>query len=157
MWPAARHPPHHRRRGTRAPPYGATPYPCLSLRERWPSAARTESVGTFFRPAVRAGLPPLPAGSGIPWTAGRTAPRRAGPVPLHGLPARGRPATAARTNGRAPHPPTGSDNHRTTPRDAAATDPPKPNRGGGGPRSAAHRRRNSDCGPGRPKPPPTER
>ena len=60
-------------------------------------------------------------------------------------------------DGRAPHPPTGSDNHRTTPRDAAATDPPKPNRGGGGPRSAAHRRRNSDCGPGRPKPPPTER
>ena len=40
--------------------------PCLSLRERWPSAARTERVDTFFRPAVRAGLPPLPAGSGIP-------------------------------------------------------------------------------------------
>ena len=43
-------------------------------------------------------------------------------------------------DGRPPHPPTGSDNHRTTPRDAAATDPPKPNQGGGGPRSAAHRR-----------------
>ncbi len=27
MWPAARHPMHHRRRGTRAPPYRVLPYP----------------------------------------------------------------------------------------------------------------------------------
>ena len=32
------------RRGEGTPPYGTTPYPCLSLWERWPSAARTERV-----------------------------------------------------------------------------------------------------------------
>ena len=87
--------------------------PCLSLWDRRPSAARSEGVDTFFRPAVRAGLPPPPAGGGIPEGRGR-----GGPRPRPG-------------DGRVPHPPTGSDNHRTTPRDAAATDPPKPNRGGG--------------------------
>ena len=52
----------------------------MLLRERCLSKARTERVDTFFRPAVRAGLPPLPAGSGIPEGRGRGGPRRAGPA-----------------------------------------------------------------------------
>ena len=39
------------RRGEGTPPYGATPYPCLSLWERWPSAARTERVDTLRKHA----------------------------------------------------------------------------------------------------------
>jgi hypothetical protein len=38
------------RRGEGTPPYGTTPYPCLSLWERWPSAARTERVDTKNMP-----------------------------------------------------------------------------------------------------------
>ena len=40
------------RRGEGTPPYGATPSPYLSLWERWPSAARTERVGTLRKHAA---------------------------------------------------------------------------------------------------------
>ena len=39
------------RRGEGTPPYGTTPYPCLSQRERWPSAVRTERVDTLRKHA----------------------------------------------------------------------------------------------------------